>query len=88
MKWIPKSVSKKNVVVVDVAERGVEGSVAKEVVLGEGWGEAHGEGGKVSGGGDEEGEAFSGGAGGREEDGEGEAGGEGGGGVNLRMKKT
>ena len=42
MKRIPKSVSKKinikNVVVVDVAEGGVEGSVTKEVELGEGWG--------------------------------------------------
>jgi len=42
----------------------------------------------VGGGGDEEGEAFVGGAGGRGEDGEGEAGGEGGGGVGLGVKKT
>ena len=48
--------------------------MTKEVELGE----AHGEGGKVGGGGDEEGETFAGGAGGRGEDGEREVGGEGG----------
>jgi len=42
----------------------------------------------VGGGGDEEGEAFAGGAGGRGEDGEGEAGGEGDGGVDLGVKRT
>jgi len=41
----------------------------------------------VGGGGDEEGEAFAGGAGGRGEDGEGEVGGEGSGGVGLGDKK-
>jgi len=41
----------------------------------------------VGGGGDEEGEAFAGGAGGRGEDGEEEAGGEGGGEVDLEVKK-
>ena len=44
--------------------------------------EAHGKGGEVGGGGDEEGEAFARGAGGRGEDGEG------GGGVGLVVKKT
>lgn len=42
----------------------------------------------MGGGGDEEGEAFAGGAGGRGEDGEGEAGEEGGSGVGLGIKKT
>ena len=42
----------------------------------------------MGGGGDEEGEAFAGGAGGRGEDGEREAGREGGGGVGLETKKT
>jgi len=79
------------VVVVDVTEGGVEGSVKlddKGGWAGGGLGEAHGEGGEVGGGGDEEGEAFAGGAGGRGEDGEGEAGGEGGSGVGLGVKKT
>jgi len=51
-------------------------------------GEAHGEGGEVGGGGDEEGETFTEGTGGRGEDGEGEAGEEGGSGVSLGVKKT
>ena len=68
----------------------VEGSVANEVEqgwAGRGLEEAHGEGREVGGGGDEEGEAFAGGAGGRGEDGEEEAGGEGGGEVDLEVKK-
>jgi len=82
-----------DVVVVDVAEGGVEGGVKLDGEEGRGGGggglgEAHGEGGEVGGGGDEEGEAVAGGAGGGGEDGEGEAGGEGGGGVGLGVKKT
>jgi len=81
-----------HVVFIDVAEEGVEGSVELDGEEG-GWaggglGEAHGEGGEVGGGGDAEGEAFTGGAWGRGDDGEGEAGGEGSGGVGLGVKKT
>jgi len=77
---------KKIVVVVDVVEGGVKGSVKLDGEggwAGGGLGEAHGEDGEVGEGGDEKGEAFAGGAGGRGEDGEGEAGGEGDGGVGL-----
>jgi len=81
-----------HVVVVDVAEGGVEGGVKLDGEEGGGGGgglrEAHREGGEMGGGGDEEGEAVAGGAGGGGEDGEGEAGGEGGGGVGLGVKKT
>jgi len=78
-------------VVIDVVEGGVKGNVELDDEggwAGEELGEAYGEGEEVGGGGDEEGEAFVGGAGGRGEDEEGEAGREGGGGVGLEVKKT
>jgi len=53
------------VIVVDVAEGGIAGNVAKEVELREGWGRPM-EGGEVGGGGDEEGEVFVGGQEGEE----------------------
>jgi len=88
--FLKQKIKIKNVVVVDVAEGGVEGSVELDGEggwAGGGLGKAHGEGEEVGGGGDEESEAFAGGAGGRGEDGEGEAEGEGGGRVGLEVKK-
>jgi len=79
------------VVVVDVAERGVEGSVELDDEGGwaeGGLGEAHGKDKEVGGWGNEKGNTFVGGAGGRGEDGEGEAGGKGGSGIDLGIKKT